>query len=274
MDSVIRAAIATSIGGIIIAGATYYFFTPRDPDPREGLEIVYRNQKVPTGLFLHVVNKARGQQEQNKGVPIREFAEYFNYSDSVTISTFTIENKTGQTVSDLSGKYTEPFILSFSNDNKGVNAVEGAGGDTFSLEILPGETATVSSIGPGYSYLDPPVNFTLNGKSVDVREVEPWSYYPYGDAARSYPLLASFLLFIGFVTCVVVTMVFIFELLVGRKPSAQATLTSSETLGRSLALLNYVKIENPSKFARAVTFAEKTFSKWSPNQPEDGSTSP
>lgn len=268
-NSVWRAVVATSLGGIIIAGTTFFFFTPREVDPREGLKVVYRHQKVPVGLFYQAWTEY-AKHIDYKGVPqAADILKFFEYNNEVDVSTYSIDNKTGRTIQALSAKYDGGVIVSFVKDDKGARAIPKTD-QSIDIQILPGSAAVVSIISDGRTYLEPPVKFLLADRVVEVREVEPWSFDPYSDAAEKSPFLAYMLWMSGGVFWFLAAVWLLTVLTIGRKPSTLATLTSSDTLGQYLALINYIKIENPPKFSRTVASAEKRFQSWLKPEPHNG----
>lgn len=260
MSNGFRTVLATSIGGIIIAGATYYFFTGGPPDPRSGIDIVYRQQNVPVELLADVVEHVNPPDAiQTQGV-VDRYREYFGYYDVVTIATYSIDNRSGRSLTNLVLVPPGDRLTGFITDDLGKREIS-AVDKTATIEVLPGNAATVSMIVKG-QLISPPGKFTIGGMEVSFLEVEPRFGDPYSDIARSSPILSFILAFSGALAWLFVIFAIVVNFVLVRRPSLLAETTTSESLGNSLALLNYLRIEHPSKYLKAVAYAERRYKKW------------
>lgn len=259
-DSVFRTIVATSVGGIVIAGATYYFFTGGPADPRNGIDIIYRQQKVPVGLLADVVEQVNPPESgQGKDV-VDRYRVYFGYYDAVAIATYSIENKSGRSITNLVLVPPNNRITAYITDDRGEREVQSSD-KTATIEVLPGNAATVSMIMKGEPIF-PPGKFTIDGAAVSFREVEPRFSDPLSDVTRSNPILTFWLVASGALAWAFLVIALAFNFMAGRKPSLLADTTNAESLGNSLALLNYLRIENPPKYLKAVAYAERRYKKW------------
>lgn len=173
---------------------------------------------------------------------VDKFQEFFGFYENATIGTFKIENGSGKQIQNLTYNLTD-HISGYVADDNGKRAIE-ADAKTATITLLPDGVASISLL-MNYSRFGVPGKFTIQGEAVDVREVESRLSEPSSAFAADYPFTAFMLMMIGGLALAGLALVAIFALVSIRTPYALAGMTTAETLGQHLALLNFTRIENP-----------------------------
>lgn len=258
-ESLSRTIIATTVAGVLIAGASYFFFSTRPVDPKEGIVISYREQTIPANFFAHLVAKITPVAPEDAKPFVDKFRAFFGYYQEPAIGSFTIENKSGRQVQNLTYNLADR-ISGYVVDSGGQHSlIEDA--KTVTVSLLPDGKGTVVLL-MNYPQFDPPGKFTLQGVALPVREIERKYVEPTTTFTEEYPFLSFLVMLMGTLAIALSALVAFAALFSLKSPYIIASLASADTLGQSLALLNFTKIENPAKFERAVIVAEKYFGRW------------
>lgn len=270
-DSTFRSVLAPAIGGIIIAAVTYYFFTTKPTEPAEGIYIEYRTQTVGAVVFKNMLVKLNPIPAEQLQASADRFRDYFGYYDDVTLASYTVENKSSRAISNLifnidrSETALTPKLSSlFVKDNSGLRQIT-AGDKSASIAVLPGDRATLEMIIQGRPYQQPG-KFTVENEAVPVKEIEPAFNDAFSDLVNGNPAMIFLLAASGAIFWFSLLLLIGLQYLYRSRPNIWATSVSSLTLGQMLALLNYLKIENPPKYSTAVAEAEALYRKWYPSR--------
>lgn len=254
----VRNAIISTIGAVIVSAITYYFFTPRPVDPSKQLEIEYQDMMVARNVLLDAIGIAlKGTNSISKEI-VDNFHGKFDYYRDFTFANYTVSN-IGSDVANNLELHLSDYIIGYSNEGDVWDKLsDNAKLKTF--EILPGKKIQVLLVtAPRVGTSE---TFVSNGRNVPVREVIPRYNVPLSRFAQDYPFVIFALSVVGGMAVLLGVITFIITLAQRDDPSLKAHNAESSDMATTLALINWLRVENPEKYDRVVEQAERTHSKW------------
>ncbi|MEQ8832401.1 MAG: hypothetical protein RLW87_21510 [Alphaproteobacteria bacterium] len=199
--------------------------------------------------------------------------DYIPYPRTRTLTAFKISNESNAIAENLYINFND-YLYAYitNNEDKFIQKIETNQGKTIEIDILPRKYINLYVVyRNNLSILGPDERFIFQGKEIVPKEINQitngYSLFDdlYNDISE-YSEIVLTLSLLGFVLLFSMIMLLTLHLLTRNNPELFAKDASDQYLARSLALINYIKTNNPNRFHVIVKLAEKFHHTW--NNPE------
>lgn len=254
----LRNTILTTIGALIVAASTYYFFTPRPTNPRDQINIEMQDMQVARqALFDALASTIKALPEPPKDLKDAITKKYDYYSE-FAFSKYAVSNQSSEVVDEMTVHFGTFISAYVKEEGQWRSLADGLKAQSF--KILPTKSLEILLITiPRYSTIEE--TFLVKGTAIPVRELVLRYTDPFTNFFLGHPFITYILCAIGVITILMICITMA-SLLVNEDPSKKARETSIESLATALAVINWVRVDNPEKYERVLEQANKTHEKW------------
>jgi hypothetical protein len=251
-----RYIVSATIVGIIISACTYYLFSDRKIDPRYGISATVTVFDIPAQGITDTYLKALEISKDDYPRIERLITDALGYSRDIYVQKYKISNDSDREIQDISVIAAQKYFLNLveSPDDREYSQIEPGR----KISLMPHQTKFVTAY---YSQMEPAysISFLVEGKAIELPD------YWQREAGIENPLVSIFWLFvylISFIGWCILIFSIVMDNINSKSPKLLINNTSSEAIGLHLALLNYLKIENPQKYSKSVQSAEVRYAEW------------
>ncbi|MCZ7930925.1 hypothetical protein O9X90_01250 [Agrobacterium leguminum] len=255
----VRNAIITTIGAVIVSAITYYFFTPFPADPSRQVEIEYQDMRVTRDVLVDSIRIALNSTNQLSKDIVENFHKKFDYYRELTVASYVVSNAGSDVVNGLELHLSDYAMGYFKQGDAWEKLPDNSQVKTF--EILPGKEVRVLLVTTP-RLLGATETFVSKGRKIPIRELIPEYDVPLSRFSQDYPFVVFMLAAIGGIVILLMMTALALTLYYKDDPTTQANNVDSSDLATKLALINWLRIENPEKFERVVKHAERMHAKW------------
>lgn len=262
MSRFLRNILLATLPGLMVAAASFHFFTREPQNPAEDITIDLQQQTVPVGIFGMFARSLASSAKPEDVVT--KFYDYFDNFKNTTIMTYTIRNNGGREVRGISIKLAEMKVAYFDDDINPRPIFER--GEDLVFSLLPNSSATLTVLSVGYR-AGVSEKFLLNSEGIEVEETaNPLYEDPLSAIARTHPFLAMLVLLTAATIIAVALFLWVLRLSLINRPHLWAQAIDSGRLVEDLVAINYLKVENPAKYEDVVNRAVKVHATWRDRQ--------
>lgn len=259
-NTFIYPTLSAVIVGLILAAASVYIFSPKQISPVDDIAVEYRKFEVPEYIFQAGLVAAAKDAGLEQKIAER-VASSVRVPTSVGLVNFRISNGSTRLVERMTVSLGD-FTAGVMADGRSYTPIP-QGKESIELKILPENSYEISLL-VGFASTFPPQRFLVNGEAVPIQHMEMPSYEkPVLPQMLTYaPITVLVLSTIGAFTVILGSLGALERIYLRDRPHLLAGKEDTGRIARSLALMNWIRDENPARYEKILRHAEQVHARW------------